>query len=197
MFSKHTNCGSITYVFDGLLKVLSQVVFCSVMDKGVCSSQHSTLHTHKYLHATCLSSASLLLSTLSVWGWLVHDTLLKIDIRSLCKRRLTKEWEEMNVHEGVRECDKDRKRQRVGERKKGREEDTKSTSAPKLYSKKTNTHICVGLKWSQRKKMNIWDEGNEAVLQEMGTGAGSRDVGSTDDRHKATNCHTILYLMEK
>lgn len=45
-------------------------------------------------------------------GWLEHGTSLKIDIRSLYKRRLTKEWEGMKEHEGARECDRHGERQR-------------------------------------------------------------------------------------
>lgn len=98
---------------------------------------------HKCLHATCLSSASLHLRIVSVWGWLVHGTSLKIDIRSLCKRRLTKKWEGMKAHEEVRECDKDRERQRVGERKKGREGETQNLPLHQASTQRKQTHTSV------------------------------------------------------
>lgn len=98
--------------------------------------------THRYLHPACLRCASLFRCLQSaVWGWLVHDTLLKIDIHPLCKMRLTKEWEGMKAHKGARECDSDREKQKNKERRKeDKQKETKSCPCTKLVLK-GNKHI--------------------------------------------------------
>lgn len=121
----------------------------------------------RYLHTTCLSCASLLLCALSVWGWLVHDTLLKIDIRSLCKRRLTKKWEGMKAHKGARECDRDRGRQRGEGGGKKESQGGRKKILPMRQTRSQRKQIHASLKWRWKKGgMNISGEGNETEFQE-------------------------------
>lgn len=139
MYNKHTRNRDITDASRGpfvgcvLLKLWGK--------KGSMIFPAQGARAPRYLHTTCLSCASLLLCAVSVWGWLVHDTLLKIDIRSLYKRRLTKKWEGMKAHKGARECDRQRKT-KGGERRKVREEERKSFHCTKLEVR-GNKHMQV------------------------------------------------------
>lgn len=68
----------------------------------------------------------------------------------------------MKAHEGARECDRDRGRQRQGKRKKGREAGQKTYLCTKLVLKgNKHTHL---LEFDM--KVNISGEGNETVFQE-------------------------------
>lgn len=137
----------------------------------------------RYLHTTCLSCASLLLCAVSVWGWLVHDTLLKIDIRSLYKRRLTKKWEGMKAHKGARECDRQRKT-KGGERRKVREEERKSFHCTKLEVR-GNKHMQV---WNGDGWKRKW------IFQVKGMSQISKNVNG--DRCAQQRCNTFRRHIE-
>lgn len=178
MFSKHiVNCDKISYIFDGLLLMERYL-------KGTMLFLERYTHIYKYLPSTYLSSASPLFSTVSVWGWLAHGTLLKIDIRSICKRRLTKEWDGMKEHEGVWQ----RQRKTKGSRKRGR----LNLLLHQTSTQRKQTHTSVQLwngagdrKWKfgikRMRRFSRKVNGDRCRQQRCGT----------DDRHRAADCHTM------
>lgn len=126
-------------------------------------------HTHGYLYSTRGSCVSLFICAVSLWGWLVHGTSLKIDICSPAKRRLTKEWERMKAHEGARKCDWDIETETKGlERKK--ESQCKCPLHHTCASRKHTYTSCESLKWRERWKINISGEGNQADSKNMNGG---------------------------
>ena len=209
VLSKHAaNCDNISEAFDVLLKVLFQAVYCSSYGQGECAVP-STGHAHGYLHSTRMSCASLLLCAVAVWGWLVHGTSLKIDIRSLARggwQRTEREWKRMREQESVTEMEKDeggRKSERKNARKMERKKERK---------KGRHKILCTKLVLKGNKHAHIWEfemetEGENEYFSGRewarfpGKVNGDRcrqERCGPDDRYKGANRYTVtVHLIRK
>lgn len=140
----------------------------TVCDKGVRfpSTQRTHTHTHRYLHSTCLSCASLLLCTVSVWGWLVHGTSLKIDIRSLCKGKVDKGVRGNESAWGSKRVWQRQRKTKAGKKKERQRGRPKTYLCTKLVLKENkHTHL-LEFDMKMEKEVNISGVGNITVFQE-------------------------------